>query len=153
MKALLLGLSLGLALATAALAEPTPRLPALSPRKKQEYDALGYDPGKVFVAFTQLKRAFARHDLDAFAKLCTFPLTISRKNGPSLTLEDARGLRGHKDLIFSPHNAQVVKAQSFATLSLRDEGAMVGDLFLISGACTDGDGKPCAYGILSVNVP
>jgi hypothetical protein len=151
MKALLL--CLALALATAALAEPTPRLPALSPRKKQEYDALGYDPGKVFVAFTQLKRAFARNDLEAFAKLCTFPLTITRKNGPALTLQDPRELRAHKELIFSPRNARSVKAQSFATLSLRDEGAMVSDVFLISGACTDGDGKPCAYGVVSVNVP
>jgi hypothetical protein len=128
-------------------------MPPLSARRKQEYEALGYDPKKVFIALGKLKQAFARKDFDAFTRLCTYPLPILRKSGASLTAENAEQMRPHKDLIFSPHNAAVVKAQSFQTLSLRDEGAAVGKgEFLISGNCTDGADKPCVYGVTAIDL-
>jgi hypothetical protein len=128
-------------------------MPPLGARRKQEYEALGYDPKKVFIALGKLKQAFARKDFDAFARLCTYPLPVQRKSGAALTAENAEQLRPHKDLIFSAHNAAVVKTQAFATLTLKDEGAAVGKgEFLISGNCTDGGDKPCAYGITAVDL-
>jgi hypothetical protein len=128
-------------------------MPALSARRQQEYDALGYDPKKVFVALTRLKHAFARKDFEAFAALVTYPLPIQRKSGTPLTARNADELRPHRALIFSAHNAAVVKAQAFQGLGLRDEGAVVGKgEFLISGACTDGADGPCAYGITAVDL-
>ena len=128
-------------------------MPALSARRKQEYDALGYDPRKVFVALTRLKQAFARKDFEAFAKLVTYPLPINRKSGAALTVQNAEELRPHRELIFSAHNAAVVKGQAFQTLSLRDEGAAVGKgEFLIGGNCTDEPGKPCAYGVTAIDL-
>jgi hypothetical protein len=128
-------------------------MPPLSPRRQQEYEALGYDPKKVYVALQRLKRAFARKDFEAFAKLATYPLPINRKSGAALTAQSAAELRPHKDLIFSAHNAAVVKAQAFQTLTLKDEGAAVGQgEFLLSGNCTDGGDKPCEYGVTAVDL-
>jgi len=136
-----------------AVMEKEPRMPPLSARRQQEYEALGYDPKKVFAALGKLKQAFARKDFEAFARLCTYPLTVQRKSGAALTVEDADQLRPHKDLVFSAHNAAVVKGQAFQTLTLKDEGAAVGKgEFLISGNCTDGGDKPCAYGITAVDL-
>jgi hypothetical protein len=128
-------------------------MPPLTPRRKQEYDALGYDPRKVYLALSRLKQAFAHQDFQAFARLVTYPLPISRKSGAALTVQNAAELRPHEGLIFSAHNAAVVKAQAFQTLTLKDEGAAVGKgEFLISGACTDGGDKPCAYGVTAVDL-
>jgi hypothetical protein len=128
-------------------------MPPLSPRRKQEFEALGYDPKKVFAALAKLKQAFARKDFEAFARLVTYPLPINRKSGVPLTVENAEQLKAQKDLIFSAHNATVVKGQAFQTLTLKDEGAAVGKgEFLISGNCTDGGDKPCAYGITAVDL-
>jgi hypothetical protein len=140
--------------ATAAVAaEKEPRLPALTARQRQEYDALGYDPKKVYEAFSKLKQAFARKDFEAFARLVTYPLTINRKGAPALAAKDAQELRQQKDLLFSPALAALVRAQSFQKLALRDEGAMVGEAILISGACSDGGDVPCHYGVVAVTVP
>jgi hypothetical protein len=133
-----------------AAAEKSPRLPALSARQKQEYDALGYDPRKVHAVFTQLKAAFARKDFDAFARLVTFPLTINRPNAAAITVKDGQELKQQRALVFSPAIAAAVKRQAFQQLALRDEGALVGGVLLISGACTDGGDAPCAYGIVAV---
>jgi len=128
-------------------------MPPLSPRRQQEYEALGYDPKKVFAALGKLKQAFARKDFEAFARLVTYPVPINRKSGGALTVDSADQLRPHKDLIFSAHNATVVKTQAFQTLTLKDEGAAVGKgEFLISGNCTDGGDKPCAYGITAIDL-
>jgi hypothetical protein len=135
-----------------AQADKTPRMPAISSRRQQEYEALGYDPKKVFVAFDRCKRAFARKDFDAFARLVTYPLTINRKGGP-ITIPDGAALASYKDQIFAPRHVALVKAQSFQSLSLKDEGAMVGTLMMISGTCTDGGDKPCEYGVTVVNLP
>jgi hypothetical protein len=139
--------------APAAAADKGPRLPALTARQRQEYDALGYDPKKVYAVFTKLKQAFARKDFDAFSRLVTFPLAINRKNAAPVSARDAQELRQHRELVFGPEIAAIVKAQAFQTLSLRDEGAMVGDVLMISGACSDGGDKPCNYGVVSVNAP
>lgn len=136
----------------AAAAEKEPRMPRIASRRQQEYDALGYDARKVFVALTRLKRAFARKDFDAFARLATYPLTINRRSGP-VTVENAAQLAQHRALVFTTRHADLVKAQTFENLALKDEGAMVGDLFMISGTCTDGGDKPCEYGITTINVP
>ncbi|HXU82309.1 MAG TPA: hypothetical protein VN914_12995 [Polyangia bacterium] len=131
----------------------TPGMPPLPARRKQEYEALGYDPKKVFAALTRLKAAFAHKDFEAFAKLVTYPLPINRKSGGVVTVEKAADLRPHKELIFSAHNAAVVKAQTFQALLLKDEGAAVGKgEFLISGTCTDGGDKPCEYGVTAVDL-
>jgi len=128
-------------------------MPPLSPRRKQEYEALGYDPRKVFVALQRLKQAFARKDFDAFAQLATYPLPIARKSGAPLTVQNAAELRPHKDLIFSAHNTALVKAQSFQNLLLKDEGAALGKgEFLLSGTCTDGGDKPCVYGVTAIDL-
>ena len=134
-------------------ASPAAAAPALSARQKQEYDALGYDPRKVKAVFDQLKRVFARQDLDGFARLAAFPLTIHRKADDAVVVKDAPELKKYRALVFSPHNRAVVKAQSFTTLSLRDEGAMVGEEILISGACSDGGDKPCAYAVTALYAP
>jgi hypothetical protein len=127
-------------------------MPPLPARRKQEYEALGYDPKKVFAALNRLKRAFARKDFEAFAKLVTYPVPVERKSG-SLTVQDAAELASHKELVFSAHNAAVVKAQTFQALTLKDEGAAVGKgEFLISGACTDGGDKPCEYGVTAIDL-
>src|SRR5687768_15018371 len=129
------------------------RMPPLSPRRQQEYEALGYDPKKVFTALGKLKQAFARKDFDAFARLVTYPVPINRKSGGTQTVDSADQLRAHKDLIFSAHSAAVVKAQAFQTLTLKDDGAAVGKgEFLISGSCTDGGDKPCAYGVIAIDL-
>lgn len=128
-------------------------MPPLPPRRQQEYEALGYDPKKVFAALNRLKQAFAHKDFEALAKLVTYPLPIQRKSGGALSVENAEQLRPHKDLIFSPHNAAVVKTQAFQTLTLKDEGAAVGKgEFLISGSCTDGADKPCHYGVTAIDL-
>jgi hypothetical protein len=128
-------------------------MPPLTSRRKQEYDALGYDPKKVHAALTRLKQAFAHKDFEAFARLVTYPLPINRKSGAALTVQNAEELRPHKELIFSAHNAAVVKAQAFQTLTLKDEGAAVGNgEFLISGNCTDTPDKPCQYGVTAVDL-
>jgi hypothetical protein len=128
-------------------------MPALPPRRKQEYEALGYDPSKVYLALVRLKQAFAHQDFQAFAALVTYPLPINRKSGAALTVQNAGELRRQKELIFSPHNAAVVKEQAFQTLTLKDEGAAVGKgEFLISGACTDGGDKPCQYGVTAIDL-
>jgi hypothetical protein len=128
-------------------------MPPLSARRKQEYEALGYDPKKVYAALTRLKAAFAHKDFEAFARLATYPLPINRKSGAALTAQNAAELRPHRDLIFTAHNAAVVKAQAFQTLILKDEGAAVGKgEFLISGTCTDGGDKPCEYGVTAVDL-
>jgi hypothetical protein len=136
----------------ARAAEKEPAMPALSARRQQEYDALGYDPKKVFAAFTRLKRAYARKDFEAFARLVTYPVTIERKAGP-VTIKDAAELTQHREALFSPRMAAAIKVQSFQSLTLKDEGAMVGRQFLISGACTDGGDRPCEYGITSISLP
>ena len=128
-------------------------MPPLSARRKQEFDALGYDPKKVFIALGKLKQAFAHKDFEAFARLVTYPLPLQRKSGAALTVQNAGELQAHKDLIFSAHNAAVVKGQAFATLTLKDEGAVVGKgEFLISGSCTDGGDKPCNYGVTAIDL-
>jgi hypothetical protein len=128
-------------------------MPPLTPRRKQEYDALGYDPRKVFTALGKLKQAFARRDFDAFASLVTYPLPLNRKSGAVVTVQNAEELRPHKDLIFTPQNIALVKTQAFQTLTLKDEGAAVGKgEFLISGSCTDGGDKPCNYGVTAVDL-
>ena len=128
-------------------------MPPLSARRKQEFEALGYDPKKVFIALGKLKQAFAHKDFEAFARLVTYPVPLQRKSGAALTVERAEQLRPHKDLILSAHNAAVVKAQAFQTLTLKDEGAAVGKgEFLISGTCTDGGDKPCNYGITAIDL-
>jgi len=128
-------------------------MPPLPPRRRQEYEALGYDPKKVYGALTKLKAAFAHKDFEAFAKLVTYPLPVQRRSGGTLTVQNAAELRAHKDLIFSAHNAAVVKAQAFQSLLLKDEGAAVGKgEFLISGSCTDGGDKPCEYGVTAVDL-
>jgi hypothetical protein len=127
-------------------------MPPLPPRRKQEYEALGYDPKKVYAALERLKQAFARKDFDAFAKLVTYPVPIDRKSG-AVTIQNAAELAPQKELIFSAHNAAVVKAQTFQALTLKDEGAAVGKgEFLISGTCTDGGDKPCAYGVTAIDL-
>jgi hypothetical protein len=128
-------------------------MPPLTPRRKQEYDALGYDPKKVFIALGKLKQAFARRDIEAFAKLVTYPLPITRKSGGALTVQNTEELRPHKDLIFTPQNIALVKSQAFGTLTLKDEGAVVGKgEFLISGSCTDGGDTPCNYGVTAIDL-
>jgi hypothetical protein len=128
-------------------------MPPLGPRRKQEYDALGYDPKKVFVALQRLKQAFAKKDFEAFAKLVTFPLPVQRKSGSPITVHNAEELRAQRELIFTAHNAAVVKAQSFTTLTLKDEGAAVGKgEFLLAGNCTDGPAQPCQYGVVQIDL-
>ena len=130
------------------------RMPSLRPRQQQEYEALGYDPKKVFDAFTRLQRAFARKDFESFVKLVAFPLRIdSSDGGPAAVVNSAQDLRPYRERIFSSHNATVVKTQKFEALSLKDEGAVVGKgEFWISGTCTDGEGKPCAYNVTLVTL-
>jgi hypothetical protein len=72
-----------------SVAAMTPGMPPLPARRKQEYEALGYDPKKVFAALTRLKAAFAHKDFEAFAKLVTYPLPINRKSGGVVTVEKA----------------------------------------------------------------
>lgn len=137
-----------------ALAEKPPRMPAISARRQQEFEALGYEPKKVFAAFDRLKRAFARKDFEAFSRLVTYPLTVNfRSKAGAATVADAAALAPYRDQIFAPRNLALVKAQSFQGLALEDEGAMVGNVFRISGTCTDGGEKPCEYGITVVNLP
>jgi len=150
-KALVVALALLLA-STAVAADKDSRL-GLTARQRQEYDALGYDPKKVHEAFIKLKQAFAKRDFEAFARLVTFPLTINRKGAAPLSVKDPQELRHERALVFSPALAALVRAQSFPTLSLRDEGAMIGDAILISGTCADGGGVPCHYGVVAVTVP
>jgi hypothetical protein len=127
------------------------KMPPLPSEVQQTYDALGYDAKKVFEAFVELQRAFDKNDFDAFVRLASLPLRINRP-GERLVIKNRAEIRRHRALIFSPHNAQVVKEQKFEALSLRDEGAMVGDGELwISGACTDTEKKPCHYGVTAVN--
>jgi hypothetical protein len=133
--------------------EKEARMPPLSPRRQQEYEALGYDPKKVFAALNRLKEAFARKDFDAFARLVTYPVPIQRKSGAPLMAENAGQLQPQKDLIFTARNAAVVKGQAFQTLTLKDEGAVVGKgEFLIAGNCTDGGDKPCSYGVTAIDL-
>src|SRR4051812_45508001 len=126
------------------------QMPALSERRKQEYEALGYDPKKVFQALGRLKQAFAHRDFEAFAKLVIYPVPINRKSGTQVVAQNAEELRAQKDLLFPPHTAAVVKSQSFQPLLLKDEGAAVGKgEFLLSGTCT---AEPCAYGVTSIDL-
>ena len=131
----------------------TPRMPALSSRRQQEYDALGYDPKKVFAAFIKLQRAFGKKDFDAFVKVVTFPLRITLPDGTAKSIERQDDLRVYRPLIFSAHNATVVRSQRFQSLSLRDEGVALGNGELwISGTCTDGEAQPCSYGVTLVTL-
>ena len=128
-------------------------MPALEPDVKQTYDALGYDPKKVYEALVEVQRAFARNDFESFLKLASLPFRINRKPAPPIIVKSRQDLRRHRDLIFSAHNATVVKAQKFEDLVLRDEGAVVGNGELwISGTCTDGGKAPCRYGVIMLNV-
>jgi hypothetical protein len=127
-------------------------MPPLSPEVQQTYDALGYDPKKVFEALVELQRAFARNDFDAFVKLASLPLRINH-GAERMVVKTRAELRRHRELVFSAHNADVVKKQKFESLLLRDEGAVVGEGELwISGTCTDTEKKPCHYGITLINV-
>jgi hypothetical protein len=100
-------------------------------------DALfgAHEPYHAF--FDQLKRAVAAKDKNAVAGMIKYPVAVHRAN-TQVIVRTRKEFLAQYEQIFTPKLVDTVGRQPYATLFVRDEGAMIGDGEIwFSGVCRD----------------
>jgi hypothetical protein len=100
-------------------------------------DALfgAHEPYRAF--FDRLQHAVAAGDKKAVADMVSYPVAVHRA-GKETTLRTKRDFIAQYQSIFTPQLVDVVARQKYATLFVRDQGAMIGDGEIwFSGVCRD----------------
>jgi hypothetical protein len=115
-------------------------------------DALfgAHEPYHAF--FDQLKRAVAAKDKNAVAGMIKYPVAIHHANDQTI-LRTRKDFLARYDRIFTPKLVDIVARQDYATLFVRDEGAMIGDGEIwFSGVCRDQACKQSDIKIIAFNL-
>ena len=114
---------------------------AQSAQSDQEVDARmdalfgAHEPYHAF--FDRLQRAVAAGDRNAVASMVAYPIAVHRA-GKDTTLRTRRDFVAYYPSIFTPKLVDIVARQKYATLFVRDQGAMIGDGEIwFSGVCRD----------------
>jgi hypothetical protein len=100
-------------------------------------DALfgAHEPYRAF--FDRLKHAVAAGDKNAVAGMIAYPVTM-RIGGKKIALRSKRDFVARYASIFTPKLVDIVAGQQYATLFVRDQGAMIGGGEIwFSGVCRD----------------
>ncbi|SAL01303.1 hypothetical protein [Caballeronia ptereochthonis] len=132
----LTGILTGLAVA-AALAIPGAAFAQSDQEVDARMDALvgAHEPYRAF--FDRLQHAVAAGDRNAVADMVSYPITV-RAAGRKTTLRSKRDFVARYQSIFTPKLVDTVARQKYATLFVRDQGAMIGDGGIwFSGVCRD----------------
>ncbi|KMZ11699.1 hypothetical protein BHUM_04189c [Candidatus Burkholderia humilis] len=87
--------------------------------------------------FDKLKRAVAAKDKNAVAGMVAYPVAVHRANA-QIIVRTRKEFLARYDQIFTPKLVDTVGRQDYATLFVRDEGAMIGDGEIwFSSVCRD----------------
>lgn len=115
-------------------------------------DALfgAHEPFRAF--FDRLQQAVAAGDKNAVADMIAYPIAVHRA-GKDTTLRSKRDFIANYPSIFTPQLVDIVARQKYATLFVRDEGAMIGNGEIwFSGVCRDNACKQSDVKITAFNL-